>query len=31
MNELTSAAQKSTFTSPELKSRPMLWKSCVPG
>ena len=31
MNEFTIAPQKSTFTSPELKSREMLWKSCVPG
>ena len=31
MNEFTSAAQKSTFTSPELKSRPMLCQSWFPG
>ena len=29
--ELISARQKSTFTSPELKSRPRLWKSSCPG
>ena len=31
MDEFVNAAQKSTLTSPELKSRPMLCQSCPPG